>query len=214
MSSNVPLTKRRYLRAIDELSTQDADLAAIVTRWGNPPFWIHTHGFPGLVIAILAQQVSLESAQATFQKLEHTLGAVEPEGVLTLDDASLKTIGFSRQKSSYVRGIAHSVVEGEIDIPALDSMDDDEARQYLINLRGIGAWTADVYLLFSLRRPDAWPSGDLALAKAIQDMEGLSAMPDWDEVDNIANRWKPWRAVAARMLWHDYLCRRGRSAPL
>ena len=214
MSSNDPLTQKRYLQAIDELTTQDSDLAAIVTRWGNPPFWIQTHGFPGLVIAILAQQVSLESAQATFQKLEHALDAVEPEGFLTLNDAALKAIGFSRQKSSYARGIAHGIIEGEIDIPALDSRDDDEAAQYLINLRGIGTWTADVYLLFSLRRPDAWPSGDLALAKAIQDIEGLSAMPDCDQVDNIANRWKPWRAVAARMLWHDYLCRRGRSAPL
>ena len=214
MNDDTSMTEACYLQAIGELTAQDTNLATIVTRWGNPPFWIHVHGFPGLVIAILAQQVSLESANATFSKLENALGAVEPKGILTLDDASLKTIGFSRQKASYVRGIARGILEDEIHIPALDSMNDDKARQYLINLRGIGAWTADVYLLFSLRRPDAWPSGDLALAKAIQEIEGLAAMPDWEEVDNFAARWRPWRAVAARILWHDYLCKRGRNASL
>ncbi len=213
-TNSAKLTKASYRQGIRELTAQDAQLSNIIAKWGEPPFWVHDKGFPGLVIAILAQQVSLESAQATFVKLEGALGTVEPEGVLPLDDTSLKTIGFSRQKASYVRGIAHGIVEGGIRIPAIDSMDDHAAREYLMNLRGIGAWTADVYLLFSLRRPDAWPSGDLALAKAIQEIEGLAAMPEWSEVNDIATRWRPWRAVAARMLWHDYLCRRGRSAPL
>jgi DNA-3-methyladenine glycosylase II len=155
----------------------------------------------------------LESAQAAFSKLENAIGSVDPEAFLSLDDDRLRAIGFSRQKASYVRGVAHGIMAGEIDLQALHSMDDEVARKRLMEVRGIGAWTADTYLLFSLRRPDAWPSGDLALAKAIQELRGLAMTPGSEEVDRIAELWKPWRAVAARILWHHYLCERGRIAP-
>ncbi len=213
-SSLTPLTDETYRRGITELSLRDSDLADVVSRWGVPPFWTHAPGFPGIVIAILAQQVSVESAQAAFTKLANAIGAVDPEGFLALDDDRLRTIGFSRQKASYVRGVAHGIMAGEIDLEALESMDADAARNSLMEVRGIGAWTADTYLLFALRRPDAWPSGDLALAKAIQEVRGLASMPGWDEVDSIADQWRPWRAVAARILWHHYLCERGRNAPV
>jgi DNA-3-methyladenine glycosylase II len=165
-----------------------------------------------MIMAILAQQVSLESAQAAFTKLENAIGSVYPEEFLTLDDDTLRAIGFSRQKGSYVRGIAHGIRAGDIDLEALESMDNDTARMTLIRVRGIGKWTADTYLLFSLRRPDAWPSGDLALAKAIQELRRFATKPTFEEVDRIADQWKPWRAVAARILWHCYLCDRGRVA--
>ncbi len=183
-----------------------------LSRWGKPPLWTHPHGFPGVVIAILAQQVSLESAQAAFSKLEKAGGPVHPEGFLAFDDHELKAIGFSRQKASYVRGVAHGIISGQVDLPALASMSDDEVRNALVQLRGIGPWTADTYLLFALRRADAWPSGDLALAKAIQELRGLPATPGREEVDGIAVSWRPWRAVAARILWHYYLSERGRTA--
>lgn len=183
-------------------------------RWGKPPFWTHAPGFPGLVLAVLSQQVSLESAQAAFTRLENRIGSVEPEEFLTLDDGTLKSIGFSRQKASYVRGMAREILGGELALETLESMGDDQVRKRLMEVRGIGAWTADTYLLFALRRADAWPSGDLALAKAIQELGGLDAMPGWDEVDRIAERWKPWRAVAARILWHAYLNQRGRIASI
>lgn len=189
---------------------QDAALAGVVSKWGNPPFWTHAPDFPGIVMAILAQQVSLESAQAAFNKLEDAIGFASPEKFLSLEDDTLRKIGFSRQKTSYVRGLAQGIMAGDIDLFALESMNNDDARERLMAWRGIGAWTADTYLLFSLRRPDAWPSGDLALAKAVQELRGLTTTPDWEEVDGIANHWKPWRAVAARILWHDYLCKRGR----
>ena len=105
------------------------------------------------------------------------------------------------------------ILAGEIDLEVLQSMDDDDARQSLMEVRGIGAWTADTYLLFALRRADAWPSGDLALAKAIQELRGFATKPGPEEVDGMADHWRPWRAVAARILWHHYLCKRGRSAP-
>lgn len=206
------LTDQTYQRGIAELGMKDSDLADVVSRWGNPPLWTHVPGFPGIVIDILAQQVSLESAQAAFTKLENAIGSVNPEAFLSLNDHSLRAIGFSRQKTSYVRGVAHGIMAGEIQLEALTSMDNDDARKFLIKVRGIGPWTADTYLLFALRRPDAWPSGDLALAKAIQELRGLATTPGSEEVDRIADHWRPWRAVAARILWHQYLCERGRTA--
>ena len=206
------LTEETYHQSVIELSMKDSALADVVSRWGHPPFWTHAPGFAGIVIAILAQQVSLESARAAFTKLENAICSVNPQEFLSLENDTLKAIGFSRQKASYVRGLAHGIMAREFDLAALASMDNDDARKRLMELRGIGAWTADTYLLFSLRRPDAWPSGDLALAKAIQELRGLATAPCSEEVDKMANRWKPWRAVAARILWHHYLCERGRAA--
>jgi len=164
-----------------------------------------------MVIAILSQQVSLESAQATFTKLENVIGSINPENFLSLDDNTLRKIGFSRQKASYVRGVAHENMVGDFDLEDLQAMDNNQARKRLMEVRGIGAWTADTYLLFSLRRSDAWPSGDIALAKAIQELRRLDTIPSYEEVDRIADRWRPWRAVAARILWHFYLSERGRA---
>lgn len=210
--SHPTLTDEMYRRGISVLLAQDTDLAQVVSKWGNPPFWIHAPGFPGIVLAILSQQVSLESARAAFTKLENAVGTIEPEAFLSLDDDTLRTVGFSRQKASYVRGVAQGIMARRFDLEQLESMEDDQARNRLMEVRGIGAWTADVYLLFSLRRSDAWPSGDLALAKAIQEVKGLATLPSWEEADRIADRWRPWRAVAARILWHHYLCERGRTA--
>lgn len=209
------LTREIYDQAIAELAHRDPRLAAALAAWGAPPFWAHPPGFAGIVLGILAQQVSLESARATFARLEATLGAVEPERFLTLDEAALKTMGLSRQKASYARGVAEDVVTRRLDLASLQGMDDETARARLMQIRGIGAWTAGVYMLLALRRRDAWPAGDLAVAKAIQELDGLPETPATEEAERIAERWRPWRAVAARMLWHYYLSKRNRtgSAP-
>ncbi len=162
------------------------------------------------MLAILSQQVSLESAEAAFSKLQRQLEKVTPERFLALDDGTLRAIGFSRQKAGYVRGLAEAIVGGTLDLDEIGRMNDEAARQALIAIRGIGPWTADTYLLFALRRPDAWPSGDLALAQAIRDLRELPSLPSYPEVDDIAESWRPWRAVAARILWHFYLSERGR----
>jgi len=201
-----------FREGISELAARDADLAGILTRWGEPPFWTYSDGFPGLVLSILAQQVSLESADAAYAKLETAVPSVAPQEFLSLDDKTLKKVGFSRQKASYVRGIARGIVLGDIDLRALESMDDDLARRTLLRLKGIGPWTADAYLLFALRRANAWPTGDLALLKAIQDLKGLTELPSPEHADALAMDWMPWRGVAARMLWFHYLCSRGRIA--
>jgi DNA-3-methyladenine glycosylase II len=213
-ASQTTLTEQSYHRNVAELGRRDPGLAEVVSRWGTPPFWIHASGFAGIVIAVLAQQVSLESAQAAFTKLKNTIGSVKPDEFLSLDDGTLRAIGFSRQKASYVRGVALGIKTGAIDLEALKFMENEDARKSLLQVKGIGAWTADTYLLFSLRRPDAWPSGDLALAKAIQELRGLAMIPDTEAVNRIADRWRPWRAIAARILWHHYLCERGRIVPI
>ncbi len=211
-SSPTPLTQATFLRSLSILAVRDPDLAHVVSSFGNPPFWTHPPGFPGVVIAILAQQVSLESAQAAYAKLETALGTISPERFLSLPDDRLRALGFSRQKASYVRGVAVGIVSGATRLQDLELLEDDAVRKRLVELRGIGAWTADTYLLFALRRPNAWPSGDLALAKAIQEVKGLATTPSSEDIDVIAEDWRPWRAVAARILWHHYLRTRGRSS--
>ena len=204
------LTEETFVRAISELTSAAPELASVIGRWGMPPFWTHEPGFEGLVLAILSQQVSLESAEAAFAKLAQRIVEITPGRFLALDDATLREIGFSRQKAGYVRGLAEAVLDGGMDLQAVGRMADDEVRTALVGIKGIGPWTADTYLLFSLRRPDAWPSGDLALAKAIQDLRGLASIPSYPELDRIAEGWRPWRGVAARILWHHYLRTRGR----
>lgn len=204
------LTQSSFEDGITELATRDKDLATVVLKWGKPPFWTHAPGFPGIVLAILSQQVSLESAQAAFAKLETEIGPIAADAFLSLNDTNLRQIGFSRQKAAYVRDVAQTTIEGELDFSLLETLDDDQVRQKLMGIKGIGRWTADTYLLFALRRPDAWPSGDLALAKSIQEVKGLASVPGFEEVDKLALDWRPWRAVAARILWHSYLSERGR----
>ncbi len=173
--------------------------------------WARDGGFPTLVKIILEQQVSLDSAAAAFANLEAAIGAVAPAAFLRLDDAELKKIGFSRQKAGYCRGIASGIIDGSIDLDVLDDMDDRSAHSYLTSIRGIGPWTADVYLLFALRRPDVWPMGDRALVVSMAEHLPLEEVPSYDEAGAIAAAWQPWRSVAARMLWHAYLAKRGRS---
>lgn len=122
-----------------------------------------------------------------------------------MNEAKLKQIGFSRQKTKYGYELARAIKTGQLDLDALHSMDDDAVRETLIQIRGIGRWTADVYLLMVLRRPDIWPVGDLALAVAVQHAKRLPTRPSIEELEAIGKAWRPWRAVAARMLWHFYL---------
>ena len=204
------LTPKSFKQALAGLTKRDPNLAQIAARCGNTPFWTHTPGFPGLSLAILAQQVSLESAMATYRKMEIAIPSLLPNAFLELKAEELRNIGFSRQKASYVRGLAENLLAGKTNLEELRFLGDNEVRARLMQIRGIGKWTADTYLLFSLRRPDVWPSGDLALEKAVSEMRGASAKLNTDEVDRLALAWKPFRAVAARMIWFKYLFERKR----
>jgi DNA-3-methyladenine glycosylase II len=203
------LTRDSLLDAVAELTARDGDLAGIVGRFGPPPMWGRPPGFATLAFIILEQQVSLASARAAFTRLTTATGEVTPDSFLRLDDGELRAIGFSRQKAGYVRGLAQAVLAGDVDVAGLGSLDDDDARATLLSLRGVGPWTADVYLLLVLGRPDVWPATDLALVSAVQQVKRLDARPTTDEMEALAEPWRPWRAVAARLFWHDYLSRRG-----
>ena len=204
-----PLTEGRLLEGVAVLTAQDADLAAVVHRWGPPPLWAREPGFPTLVHIILEQQVSLASARAAFDRLLALTTPLTPTRFLELDDATLRAVGFSRQKTGYSRHLAQAIVTGAFDIDGLAALPDDAARTALVARKGIGPWTADIYLLMCLGRPDVWPVGDLALQVAMQSIKGLAQRPTVVEMEKIGEAWRPWRAVAARLLWHHYLRERG-----
>ncbi len=170
-----------------------------------PPLWAREPGFPTLVHLILEQQVSLASAKAAFDRLVVATDPLTPDSLLRLDDAELLAIGFSRQKARYSRALAWAVASGDLDLEALTDADDDEVDRRLTTVPGIGPWTATIYRLMVLLRPDAWPVGDIALAQAVAETRGLGGRPTQDELRTIAEAWRPWRAVAARLLWHHYL---------
>jgi DNA-3-methyladenine glycosylase II len=201
----ITLDETMLAQGVAELIARDADLAAIHARLGLPPLWPREPGFPTLVHIILEQQVSIASALATFDKLRALVDPLTPAGVLTLDDETLRGIGFSRQKSAYVRHLATAIISGSLDVDALETLPDEQVRGQLVALKGIGPWSAEVYLLMALRRADAWPAGDLALVVAAQTIKGLPQRPDTATLIEIAEAWRPWRAVAARLLWHHYL---------
>ena len=199
------LTQASLTEGLRYLSERDADLAQVLADLGAPPMWSREPGFPTLVHIILEQQVSLASARAAFNRLLAAASPLTPQRFLELDDTSLKTIGFSRQKTTYSRHLAESIVQGRLSLDKLEGMEDETARSALLQIKGIGPWTADIYLLMALRRPDVWPSGDLALAKAVQEVKKLPTYPSPDQLNEIAQSWQPWRAIAARLLWHHYL---------
>jgi DNA-3-methyladenine glycosylase II len=158
-----------------------------------------------LLHIILEQQVSLASARAAYRRLNAAVRPLTPRAFLALDDAALKTIGFSRQKTRYGRELALALAEGRLNLRRLARQEDAAARASLTVIKGIGPWTAEIYLLMVLRRPDAWPTGDLALAIAAQRVKRLGGRPGPEELAALGEAWRPWRAVAARILWHDYL---------
>ena len=180
-------------------------------RYGPPPLWDRDTGFPSLLKIILEQQVSLASAQATYDKLLAKANPLTPESLLHLSDDELKAAGFSRQKTRYARILAEETRCGSLDLHGLQRLDDKEVMGALTSLTGIGPWTAGIYLLMALRRPDVWPRGDLALLSAMRDVKELDDIPGNDEAAIIADGWRPWRSVAARILWHHYLSERGRG---
>ena len=202
------LDEASFAAAAAELCATDPDLAAIVERHGLPEFWAREPGLPTLVLLILEQQVSLASARAAYDRLVTRLEGLTTEGILRSTDAELRPDGFSRQKTRYVRALATAIEDGSLDLEAVGSLDDDGVRSALVALPGIGPWTAEVYLLSALRRPDTWPVGDIALQEAARRARRLETRPSPDELEAIGEAWRPHRASAARLLWHLYLSER------
>ena len=208
-TSQIILNENVFAQGVRLLADGDAHLAEVVQKYGPPPLWVRDPGFPTLVHIILEQQVSLASAKAAFDRLNAAVRPLTPGRFLKLTDAELLRIGFSRQKTRYTRLLAESLARRYFDLRELHNLQDDAARKMLVVFKGIGKWTADIYLLSALRRPDIWPTGDLALATAVQEVKRLRRRPSPEQLEKMSAPWKPWRAVAARLFWHHYLSKRG-----
>jgi DNA-3-methyladenine glycosylase II len=199
------LTISRLHMQVDALTAADSVLARIVAEYGYPPPWQRKPGFATLIHIILEQQVSLASAKNAFDNLQAALNGVTPEGLLTLSDVTLKTIGFSRQKTRYARALAEAVIKAQLKLEHLPLLSDDGVREKLTQIPGIGIWTANVYLMMALGRADIWPQGDLALNISYTRLYSLAKRPSAAELAARARVWQPYRTAAAHLLWHAYL---------
>lgn len=212
------LDRAGMAEAARQLAARDPDLARLLKDDGVPPLWGRKTGFETLLRIVLEQQVSLASGRAVYLRLRDTLGTLTSATLLARDVETIRGSGVTRQKTRYLRLIAEQIRDGELDLPGLSRLDDDAVRKRLTAITGIGPWTAEVYLLMALRRPDAWPAGDIALAEAARGLKGLPERPGPETLTRLAEAWRPWRATAARMLWQRYLKhqsgRRKRQEPM
>ena len=198
--------------ALDRLIAGDPDLAGIEARAGPLPWRTRTPGFPGLLQAIVAQQISNQAAAAIWRRLRVVDGALQPAGLLGLPDDVLRAVGLSRPKIAHAKALAGAFIDGALDPDAITGMDDEAAIAAIATVRGLGRWTAEVYLLFALGRHDVFPAGDIALAASAAHLKGLAERPGPLALRGIAETWRPARALAARLLWHHWRHVTGRPA--
>jgi DNA-3-methyladenine glycosylase II len=194
-----------YHSLCDQLALTDAQLAAVITNHGYPPFWSRSNTFETLVHVILEQQVSLASALSALNKLKERVQEVTPARVLILTDEELKACYFSRQKTNYVRYLAEAILSGQLNLTELENLPNEEVRKRLTALKGIGNWTVDIYLLMVLHRNDIFPIGDLAIVNAMKRLKQLPVTTTKEELLLMAEQWRPYRSIAAMLLWHFYL---------
>lgn len=192
-----------------KLARRDTELAAIIREHGHPPMWTRPATFQTLILIILEQQVSLASAYAAFKKLKEKIGYVTPARILELSDAEMRACYFTRQKTGYARELALAVQSRELKLSQLSSLPDEEVRSQMIRLKGIGHWTIDVFLMHALQRTDLFPLGDIALVNSLKETKNLPAHTSKNEMLQIAEAWRPYRTIAAMILWHSYIRKRG-----
>lgn len=200
-----------FAEALDLLIDEDERLRTVVDEFGPPEFWSRDPGFPTIVLLILEQQVSLESGAAVFRRLREACGVVEPASVLRIGEAGLHRVGATRQKASYIVGLASLILGGDISLDRIGALPPAVAREELIGIRGIGPWTAEAYLLSALGHTDQFPVGDRALQVGMAETLGLSQVPSGDDLELLAEPWRPIRSAAAQLIWHGYLRRRDRA---
>lgn len=198
--------------ALDALVARDPRLAPIETAAGPLPWRVRAGGFPGLLQIVVGQQISNQAALAIWRRLAALPGALAPEGLLALDDAVLRAAGLSRPKVAHARSLATAFCTGQLSAASLERMADLEAVAAITEVRGLGPWTAEVYLLFALQREDVFPAGDIAVAGAAAAILGLSTRPDPKALRVLAESWRPSRALAARLLWHYWRHLTGRQS--
>lgn len=207
----IPLNEQRLAEAANSVALIDKDLAQILAVHGTPPLWARKPGFITLVRIILEQQVSLASADAMYRRLLDNINPLTTGSVLSAGAPFLRSLGITRQKATYFINVAQAIQNGTLNLQKTGKESDESAIVRLTSVKGIGPWTAKIYLIMALRRPDVWPVGDIALATAVKNMKGWQERPTQPELSEIAQAWRPYRATAARLLWHYYLCEKAKA---
>jgi len=200
------LTNETLKAATEALAARDRHLASIYQIHGTPPMWGRRPGFTTLLRIVIEQQVSLVSARAMFERLKSNIEPFTAAGFIEAGEAYLRSLGVTRQKAHYCVQVAHAFTNGHLD--KIVRMNDEDAHGTLLSIKGVGPWTANIYLLMALKRPDIWPDGDVALATAVGKLRKINPRPAFTELAQIADSWRPYRSVAARMLWQYYLAER------
>lgn len=212
MSNRIIRTKADLQRGTEALVAMCPHMAEARAATGMPPLRRRANGFPGLARIIVGQQLSVASANAIWGRVEQAVSPLEPASLLVLNDETLRACGLSASKIRTLRGIAGAITGGDINLKRLSRMPDDALRDSLLTLKGVGPWTADIYTMFCLGRADGWAPGDLALQHAVRDLLTLEDRPGIDDMVEIAERWRPWRSIAARLLWAYYAHRKALKA--
>ena len=208
------LTKKRLKEGTAYLAARDNDLARLFEADGVPPLWARKPCFSTLIHIILEQQVSLASAMAMYHRLLDNLVPFTPDHFIKAGSSYLRSLGVTRQKAAYCIHVANAILENQLDLKALSRLDDHSVVSILTKIKGIGPWTANIYLLMALRRPDVWPPGDIALMNTLRKVKSLQAYPAPSNLSAITEVWRPFRSVAARMLWHHYLSEKAKTGPI
>lgn len=191
-------------RGLDALAQADPVMERLLSQGARPSLRQRPPGFEGLAWIVVGQQVSTASAAAIWSRVRTILEPATPETFLSLSDDELRMAGLSAMKVRTIRATATEIAEGRLPLDRLHELPADEAHDLLTKVKGIGPWTADIYLLFCLGHPDAFPSGDLAVQEAARLAYGLERRPDAKALTALAERWRPWRGVAAKVLWAHY----------
>jgi DNA-3-methyladenine glycosylase II len=197
------LTAEQINAGLDEIAAREPAIARALALAGYPPPRVRPTGYVTLMRTIVGQQVSVAAATSVWNKLEAALGEVTPEAVLAADFDTLRACGLSRQKQGYARSLSELVASGELDLDALPE-DDEEAIAHLVKIKGIGRWSAEIYLLFAEGRPDIWPAGDLAIQEGLGRILGLAERPSEKAVRAAAEGWRPHRGAVTLLTWHCY----------
>ncbi len=198
-----------FHRFCNLLIKRDKDLGNIIRQHGYPPMWTRPNTFQTLILTILEQQVSLAAAYAAFKKLKERIGYVTHQKILQLSDEEMRACYFTRQKMGYARHLAEAIISKQISLKKLSLLPDEEVRAQMIQLKGIGHWTIDVYLMHALQRTDLFPLGDIALVNSLKENKGLHQHVTKEEMLSIAEPWRPYRTIASMILWHSYIKKKG-----
>ncbi len=202
------LNESEFKRLCDFCSEIEPKLKAVILKYDYPPFWHRNPDFATLVLTILEQQVSLASAKAAFNKLTERNGSVTPEKLVILSDEELRACYFSRQKAKYVKILANEIISGNLNLNELNTLSEKEIRDRLIQIKGIGNWTIDIYLMMSLNFEDIFPSGDLATIKSVFELDLVPPQTSKEEIALLMKKFSPYRTVATYIFWHSYIKKR------